>query len=128
MLDREVEREMLPACRALGVSFVPYAPLARGFLTGKYRRNESPAPGTRLERSPAARETYLTDAQFDRLARYEAFARGRGHSVGELALAWLLAHPEVSSVIAGATSPGQVIDHARAADWSLSGEDMVELD
>jgi aryl-alcohol dehydrogenase-like predicted oxidoreductase len=128
MLDRDVEREMLPACRQLGVSFVPFAPLARGFLTGKYRRNEPPGAGTRLERNSAARATYMTSAHFDRLARYETFAAASGHSVGDLALAWLLAHSEVGSIIAGATSPAQVLEHANAAEWSLSEDDISHMD
>ncbi|MBV9895646.1 MAG: aldo/keto reductase [Chloroflexi bacterium] len=127
MLERDVEREMLPACRGLGVSFVPFAPLARGFLTGKYRRNQPPAEGTRLARTAQARESYFTEAHFERLARYEAFASARSRSVGELALAWLFAHSQVASVIAGATSPDQVREHARAADWSLSDDELREL-
>lgn len=70
----------------------------------------------------------MTDANFDKLAKLEAFAGERGHSVGDLAIAWLLSHPWVGSVIAGATSPEQFTRNAAASDWKLTDEDISELD
>ncbi len=123
LVERGVEREMLPACEHLGVSLVPYSPLAGGLLTGKYQRNVPPPPDTRFGRAPQ-RARLLTEENFEKLDRYRAFARERGHEVGELAVAWLLAHPAVCSVIAGATSAEQVATNARASEWVLTLDEV----
>ena len=70
----------------------------------------------------------LTDANFDLLEALERFAEERSHTLLELAFAWLLARPMVSSVIAGATKTEQVTANAKAADWHLSNEDLEEVD
>ena len=70
----------------------------------------------------------LTDENFEKVDKLSAFARERGHTVGELALAWLLANPAVCSVIAGATSPEQVAQNVAAADWSLTPDDLKGID
>jgi aryl-alcohol dehydrogenase-like predicted oxidoreductase len=121
LLEREAEDDVLPAARRLNVGFVPYFPLASGLLTGKYRRGEPRPPGTRLE----SRE--IDDATFDRLEALEAFARERGRSLLELAIAGLASQPGVPSVIAGATSAEQVRQNAAAADWQLSADELSEL-
>jgi aryl-alcohol dehydrogenase-like predicted oxidoreductase len=126
LVERDVEREMVPACEHLGVSLVPYYPLAGGFLTGKYARNAPLPPNTRFGRAPQ-RSRYLTDANFDRLERWTAFAGERDRGMGDLAVAWLLAHPVVCSVIAGATTPDQVSANAKATEWSLSQTDIADL-
>jgi len=106
------------------LGILPYYPLANGFLTGKYRRGQAVLPGTRL----AARDRgLLTDANFNLLESLERFAAERGHSVLELAFAWLLANPAVSSVIAGATKPEQVAANAAASGWHLTGDEMAEV-
>ena len=115
LLERDAERELLPLCREHGIGFVPYFPLARGMLTGKFRRGEPPPTGSRM----ADRPDLLTDAVFDRLEALEAFASERGHTLLELAFAGLLAQPAVSSVIAGATKPEQVRANAAAGAWEL---------
>ncbi len=93
--------------------------MASGFLTGKYKRGQQAAPETRLAVQTQRAETILTPENFDVLEQLEAFAAARSRPLVELALAWLLAHPEVSSVIAGATTPQQISANARAADWRL---------
>ena len=127
MLERAVERELVPYCAFSGVGILPYFPLAGGFLTGKYRRGEVPPPGSRGERS-AAVQRYMTDAHYGTIERLEGWAGERGRTLGELAHAWLLARPRVCSVISGATSPAQLRDNARAADWRLAPEELAELD
>ena len=125
MLDRAAEKELLPFCNEYGVGILPYFPLANGFLTGKYRRGQAAPPGTRLH----GRDEYmLTDRNFDILDGLERFAGDRGRTVLELAFAWLLARPAVSSVIAGATTPEQIEANSKAADWALSSDEMAELD
>ncbi len=126
LVERGVEREMLPACAHLGVSLVPYFPLAGGFLTGKYERGKQPPPNTRFGRAPQ-RSRYLTDENFEKLERYKDFAKEHGRDVGELAIAWLLAHPAVCSVIAGATSPDQLAANAKAGEWTLTLEEVSAL-
>ena len=123
LLDRSVEADVLPRCRALGVGFVPYFPLASGLLSGKYRRGEPAPAGSRLESRPEA----LTDEAFDRIERLEEFARRHGRTLLELAIAALASAPGVVSVIAGATSPEQVQANAAAADWELGEDELEEL-
>ena len=126
MLEREIERELVPYCRWAGVGILPYYPLAGGFLTGKYKRGEAPPVGSRGERSPYVQK-YLTDANFDRLDRLAAFAAAPGHSLHHLAFAWLLGQGPVCSVIAGATSPEQVAANAAAGAWRLTPAELTEV-
>jgi len=127
VINRRLEAEVVPACRDLGVGIVPYSPLAGGILTGKYRRGEPAPAGTRgHQREGFARQ--LNDRTFDLVDRLTAFARERGHSIGDLAMAWLVAQPEVCSVIAGATAPEQVEENVRGGDWALSPEDLAAID
>ena len=125
MLDRGVEAELIPFCAQYGVGILPYYPLANGFLTGKYRRGEPAADGTRLAENDRG---LLTDKMFDLLEGLERFCADRGHTVLELAFAWLLANPTVSSVIAGATKVEQVVANSKAAGWRLTEDEMVEIE
>jgi aryl-alcohol dehydrogenase-like predicted oxidoreductase len=128
MLKRAIEKELLPCCKRYNLGILPYFPLASGFLTGKYKRGQQAAAGTRFSVQKQRAETILTPENFDVLEKLEAFAAARSHPLVELAFAWLLAHPQVSSVIAGATAPEQIIANAKAADWHLSAVEMQELD
>jgi aryl-alcohol dehydrogenase-like predicted oxidoreductase len=126
MLERGIEREILPYCEASGVGILPYFPLAGGFLTGKYKRGQAAPPGSRGENNRYVQQ-YMTDANYGKLERLEAWAGERDHTLGDLAHAWLLAHPQVSSVISGVTNPAQLVDHARAADWHLPADELTEV-
>jgi aryl-alcohol dehydrogenase-like predicted oxidoreductase len=126
MLEREIEREMLPYCRKFGVGILPYFPLAGGFLTGKYRRDQEAPAGSRATRSAYVR-SYMTEANYTRLERLLAWAEERGHTMAELAIAWLLSEPQVSSVIAGATRLEQVRSNAQAAGWKLTAEERAAV-
>ncbi len=123
LLEREVEKEVLPYCAEHGVGFVPYFPLAGGFLTGKYRRGQPAPAGSRGESSDYVKG-YLTDSNYDKIEKLEAWAAERGHTLGDLAHAWLLSQPSVCSVISGATKLEQIQSNARAVDWTLSAEDV----
>lgn len=127
LLERDVEHEVLPCCEALGVGFVPYRPLAGGFLTGKYRRGEPAPAGSRGETSESV-QRYMRDAFYDKIEGLEAWAAERGRGPNELAQAWLLAQPQVCSVISGVTSVDQLIKNANAAGWVLSDEDLRAVD
>jgi len=127
LLERNVAREVLPACEHFGLGFLPFFPLASGLLTGKYRRGEPPPEGTRLAAWGARGAQALSDSAFDRVEALEAWARGRNHSILELAFAWLLGQPVVASVIAGATSPEQVKANAATSEWRLTPEEVAEV-
>ncbi|MGZ6016870.1 MAG: aldo/keto reductase [Phenylobacterium sp.] len=127
LLERKVEFEVLPACEHFGLGFLPFFPLASGLLSGKYRRGEKPPEGTRLAAWGARGAAAMSDRNFDKVEKLEAWADERGHTILELAFAWLLGHEVVSSVIAGATTPEQVKTNAATAAWHLSPEDVQEV-
>jgi aryl-alcohol dehydrogenase-like predicted oxidoreductase len=128
LVERTVEKELLPALAAYDLGLVPYFPLASGLLTGKYRRDK-PAPGdSRFAQWQALGERYQTASHWDRVEKLEAWCKVRGRTLLELAFAWLLAHGEVASVIAGATRPDQVAQNAKAADWRLDTNDLADID
>ena len=127
MLERQLEREVLPYCTARTVGILPYFPLAGGFLTGKYQRGEAAPAGSRGE-SSAYVQQYMTDANYTKVEAMAAWAQARDHSMVELAHAWLLGHPAASSVISGVTSVAQLQANAASASWQLSAADMEEID
>jgi aryl-alcohol dehydrogenase-like predicted oxidoreductase len=123
LLVRDAEPDVLPACRRLGIAFVPYFPLASGLLTGKYRPGEAGPEGARL----SGRDQIASDEQFRLIAALEGFADERGIPLTDVAIGALLADETVASVIAGATKPDQVGSNARAARWQPSQEDLTAL-
>jgi aryl-alcohol dehydrogenase-like predicted oxidoreductase len=122
-LAREAEDDLIPALERLGLGLIPYFPLARGLLTGKYRRAAPPPAGTRL----AAQGLTDDAATWDRIEVLEAWARSRGLRLLDVAIGGLAAQPAVSSVIAGATTPDQVRANAAAGEWEPSPEELAEL-
>jgi len=128
MLTRSVEAEVVPAARKAGLGIVPYFPLASGLLTGKYRLGEPYPDGSRLAVAGEWFQHLTTEENFERVERYRRFAQEQGHTLLELAIAWLLAHDGVSSVIGGATSPDQIRANAAAGTWSLSSDELTALD
>jgi aryl-alcohol dehydrogenase-like predicted oxidoreductase len=127
LLERKVEFEVLPACEHFGLGFLPFFPLASGLLSGKYKRGEKPPEGTRLAAWGSRGAAALSERNFDRIEKLTAWAQARGHTLLELAFAWLLGHEVVSSVIAGATSPEQIKANAATAEWRLSPEEVEEV-
>jgi aryl-alcohol dehydrogenase-like predicted oxidoreductase len=121
--------ELMPACEALGLAFIPYYPLASGVLTGKYRRDAPFPADTRLvaQLDAETRDKILGERTFARLDALEAYATARGHTLIELAFAWLLAFPAVATVIAGIARPGQATSNAAAATWQLDGAERDEI-
>jgi len=122
LLERGDDEDVLPLCRELGISYVPYFPLASGLLTGKYLRGQPAPPGTRLEGRP------VEDERFERVETLAAFAAERGHTVLELAIGALASTPGIGSVIAGATRPEQVRANADAGAWHLTPAERDELE
>jgi len=127
MLERGVESEIRPYCEAHGVGFVPYFPLAGGFLTGKYKRGQGAPAGSRGETSEYVKK-YMTDANYAVTEKLEAWAGDHDRTLYELAEAWLMAQPSVSSVISGATKVEHVLSNAKAADWGLSESELDEIE
>jgi len=128
LLDRRIERELVPCCQAYDIGVIPYSPLASGFLTGKYRKGEELPADARLSAPNPAFQRIFTDANWDKLAKLEAFATGHGHTMGELAIAWLLSKPYISTVIAGARKTEQVSANVAAGEWKLTAEETAEVD
>jgi len=126
LLKRDAEAEVLPECARIGVAFLPYFPLANGLLTGKYRTGKTFPDGSRGK--DAFGPKVFTPENIERVEALIAFAESRDHSLLELAFSWLAAHPEVSSVIAGAKTPEQIRANSRAASWRLTARDLAELD
>lgn len=126
LLDGLDSPELEAAAPELGVGIIPYTPLASGILTGKYRKGVEPEPGTRAADLPRVRER-ITDAKLDAVERIRSWAEERGHTTSEAGIAWLLAHPMVSSVIAGARTPEQTAANIAAAGWRLTPEERDEL-
>ena len=127
LLKRGIERELAPACEAYDIGIIPYFPLESGFLTGKYRPGEGAPSGTRFDKTPTF-QAKLNEDNFAILGALESFAAERGHTVGELAMAWLAARPQVCSVISGASTPEQVQANAKGLEWKLTAEDLAEID
>ena len=126
LLHREPEGSVLPACQRLGLAFLPYFPLASGLLTGKYEPGRPAPADSRLSLSWTAR--FTTDENVRIAEALKAFAAARNRTLLELAVSWLASRPQVASVIAGATSPEQVRANAAALNWSLTPEDLAEID
>jgi aryl-alcohol dehydrogenase-like predicted oxidoreductase len=128
LLNRRDE-PLLPALANHRTAYVPYFPLASGMLTGKYTRGEAPPEGTRMATMPDdRRNATLNDRNFELVDRLTSWAADHGHSVLELAIAWLLAKQPVASVIAGATKPEQVKANAAAARWQLTPDEVAEVE
>jgi aryl-alcohol dehydrogenase-like predicted oxidoreductase len=125
LLDRSVEAELVPACLRFGVGLLPYFPLASGLLTGKYHRDQSPPPGSRLAREHYAQ--VLAGARWDVIEQLEAYAGKRGLTLLDVAIGGLAAQPAVTSGIAAATSADQVRANAAAVRWQPSPADLGEL-
>jgi aryl-alcohol dehydrogenase-like predicted oxidoreductase len=127
LLARGVEAEILPYCQAQGIGVLAHSPLAKGLLTGKYTpQSVFPADDER------ARMPRFSGAEGQRnlatAGRLQAWAAARGHTLVELAIAWVLSNPAVTVCLCGAKSPQQVDDHVRAAAWRLSAAERAEID
>ncbi|WP_407178456.1 aldo/keto reductase [Bradyrhizobium sp. STM 3562] len=128
LLVRGIEKELLPAAQEYKLGLLPYFPLASGLLTGKYKRGAAAPEGTRFATTPRLRDQYVTSRNEEIAEKLQAFAQARGHTLLELAFSWLAARPQVASVIAGATRVEQVEQNVKAIGWSLSAQEMAEID
>ncbi len=120
LLDREDEADVLPICAREGLGYTPFSPLAGGWLTGKYRRDEEPPAGSRMTFRPEPYEHLRNERTYDSLEAFEAIAAERGTTPATLALAWLLAQPHVAAVVVGARRPEQLRPALDALELQLS--------
>jgi aryl-alcohol dehydrogenase-like predicted oxidoreductase len=123
VLEREIEADLIPVCEAKGIGLLPYYPIAKGLLTGKYQRGNAAPAGSRL-----AGDQYLADADFDLLERLEGYAKDHGHALLTLAISWLAAQPSIASIISGASKPEQLAANAASAGWKMTSENLKEID
>jgi aryl-alcohol dehydrogenase-like predicted oxidoreductase len=129
LLMRRAEQAQIPMMRAYGLGLLPYYPLASGLLTGKYRRNAPmPADARLVVHVARYRDRFINDTNWPVVERLDDFATQRGHTLLELAFGWLAAQPVVSSIIAGATKPEQVMKNVDAVGWELNAEDLQAID
>ena len=128
LLERSPRRRLLPACERLGLAFLPYFPLASGLLTGKYRRGEAAPEGTRLALWGERAAGVLSDDNFAVVEALTAWAGDHGHTILDLAFAWLAGQPAMGPIIAGATSPGQIRANVDAVAWRLGEVELAEVD
>ena len=127
LLVRDADRELMPMMARYRMGLLPYFPLASGLLTGKYVRGAMPQ-GARITEMQRYQDKYLNERNWRVVEGLGAFAKARGHTLLELAFSWLLARPNVASVIAGATSPAQVEANVKAAGWMLTADELAEVD
>ncbi|NQU44809.1 aldo/keto reductase [bacterium] len=127
LLDRSIERELIPMAQTYGLALIPWSPLAGGFLTGKYRRGQEPPEGARLKKNPRT-DKVLVDSAFDVLEGAEAIAKDKGCSVSQLALAWCAQQPGITSAIIGPRTMEQLEDNLKALDVDITEEDRKRID
>ena len=127
LMTRSAEEEMIPACRKLGIGVIPYLPLAAGLLTGKMNRSGSAPAGTRMSVEQHTADRWITSHNLNLVQKLGDWAHERGHTVLDLAFAWLLAEPIVATVIAGAGSPEQIRQNVNAANWQLTTAERLEV-
>jgi aryl-alcohol dehydrogenase-like predicted oxidoreductase len=125
---RDAELELVPAIEAHGLGLIPYFPLAGGLLTGKYSRGGDLPSGSRLAGWKTLADRVMTPDNMERIDRLRAFAEARGHTLLELAFAWLMSRPTVACTIAGASSSEQLESNLKSASWRFSAEDLLEFD
>jgi len=130
LLDRRIERELLPMAQSYGFAIIPWSPLAGGLLSGKYSRNEPPPEDSRyanLDANPMYRRR-MNDNIWDVIEGLERVAEGKGVALSQLALGWVMQQPGVTSPIIGPRTMEQLEDNLKAADVTFTAEELDEID
>src|SRR6187549_1540419 len=128
LVVRDLEREHIPLCRENGLGILPWSPLAGGFLSGKYDKDQVPPPGTRLEKWKERWARYDNERSWRILDCVRAVAKELDTTASAVSLAWLLAQPQVTSAIFGARSVAQLEENVRATDLALTAAQLTRLD
>jgi aryl-alcohol dehydrogenase-like predicted oxidoreductase len=127
LLEQDDVDSLFPVCREHGLGYEAFGPLAGGWLTGRYRRGAEYPEGSRMTQRPEGYRKFETDEVFDALEAFEGQAQERGASMGGLALAWLLAVPEVAAIIVGPTRAQQLEPVREALSLELTTADHADL-
>lgn len=129
LLDRRIERELIPACQTYGLGIIPWSPLAGGFLTGKYTRSGSQPTDGRFSDGTHFRSGLLkNDKAFDTVEKLEAFAKEKGTPLSQIAVAWVIDRPGITSPIIGPRTMEQLEDNLKALDVKLTDEEKKKID
>jgi aryl-alcohol dehydrogenase-like predicted oxidoreductase len=129
LLNRTVvEPDLQQVMQRYGLGLLPFFPLASGLLTGKYKQGEAFPAGSRFAAMGRMSERFTSERNWQMVEQLTKFATDRGHSLVELAFSWLAGQPSVASIIAGATQPDQVSQNAASVGWSLSNQELAEID
>ena len=127
--DRYIEHEIMGTCRKLGIGITTFSPLAQGLLTGKYRKGQPLPAGSRATwQSDHQINDLLTDENLDKVEQLRKVADELGTNLPVLSMAWILQHPEISCVIAGASKPSQLENNMKAAGFVIPADAMAEID
>jgi aryl-alcohol dehydrogenase-like predicted oxidoreductase len=127
LLERTDEQVVIPLCREFDVAYTPFSPLAGGWLTGKYKPEQAPPAGSRMDLRPGPYEHFRTPSTFAGLDRFAELAVARGTDTATLAIAWLLAQPDVTAVVVGPRRPEHLTPAVRAVEEPLTTEQADEL-
>jgi aryl-alcohol dehydrogenase-like predicted oxidoreductase len=127
LLERDDEDELLPLCAEHGVSYTPFGPLAGGWLTGKYKPEQAPPSGSRMDLRPGPYERYRNAETFEALEKFEELASRRAVDGATLAMTWLLAQPHITAIVVGPRRPEQLEPALRALETPLTPEEAAEL-
>jgi aryl-alcohol dehydrogenase-like predicted oxidoreductase len=127
LLEREDENDVLPIVAREGLGYTPFSPLAGGWLTGKYRRDEEPPVGSRMTMRPEPYRHLQDGRVYDALETFEASAHERGTTPAALAIAWLLGHPHVTAVVIGPRRPEQLRPALEALELDLSPPEHAQV-
>lgn len=132
MLDRRAERELFPMARTYGLAVIPWSPLAQGFLTGKYQRDEAPTAGRLTNQAGVGEtgglETHNRDTVFDLIDLLSTLAAAKNCSVSQLALAWCMHQPGITAPIIGPRTREQLQDNLGACQVTVTQEDCQQID
>jgi aryl-alcohol dehydrogenase-like predicted oxidoreductase len=128
LLDRRIERELIPMAITFGIGIIPWAPLASGFLTGKYKRGQEPPADARIKKDAGRGPGMFSDALFDVVEKLESLAKEKGCTLSQLSLAWNMTQPGITSPIIGPRTLAQLEDNLKAADVKLTDEDRKRID
>ena len=128
LLDRRIERELVPMALTYGIGLIPWSPLANGFLTGKYHRNQARPQGARLSESNSWTDSNFNDRAFDVLELVEKIAKEKNCTISQFALAWCAQQPGISSPIIGPRTMEQLEDNLGALDVKVTDDDRTRID
>jgi len=128
LIDREAESELIPLCSEEKIGVAPYNPLAAGFLSGKYKRDQVPPKDSRFSKNESVRPMYWHESNFDLVEKLTQVAAEHGKTPAQLALAWLVNNPVVTAPMLGTSKVSQLEENLKAADMTLSTEERQICD